>query len=466
MPLILGIVFQFYIAASFIILISIAAGLVFCFAVFYFFPLSFRFQFGWLQGIFLMFLIFCGGALLTRQSNIKNNTNWFGNYYTDSSTLVLKIEEPPTEKEKSFKTIASVEEIINKGVHKKVIGNILVYFSKKDSTAIPTYGDKILIKGGLQTIKNAGNPGGFNYNRYMHFQQIEQQVYLKNEKFVATNYHQENPIYTFIFTARKKVIDIVQKNIVGDKKVTGIIEALLIGYKEDLDKDVVQAYSNTGVVHIIAISGMHLGLIYVVLVWLFTRLPFIKRFKILQVVLILSSLWLFSLITGGSASVLRSAVMFTCIIIGKTFFKQASIYNSLATSAFLLLCYNPFLLWDVGFQLSYAAVVGIVWLQKERGVPGPPIDDQEGPRLHDTREIEVLVALTKRLLTGTFGRALQNRDRVADPLHDPRPPRAEFLEREDLRAVEHRLRPDRRRREHDQCEQRVARRLEDGARRL
>ena len=86
-----------------------------------------------------------------------------------------------------------------------------------------------------------------------------------------------------------------------------------------------QAYSNTGVVHVIAISGMHLGLIYVMLVWVFGKLPFIKKSKIIQVVLILSCLWLFSLLTGASASVLRSAVMFSCIAIGKNFFKQASI---------------------------------------------------------------------------------------------------------------------------------------------
>ena len=229
---------------------------------------------------------------------------------------------------------------------------------------LPKYGDKILISGGLQLIKNAGNPGGFNYSRYMAFQQTFYQVFLKQSKFVLLNLHNENALYSFIYNARKKVINILQEFVKGNKKVTGIAEALLIGYKEDLDKDVVQAYSNTGVVHIIAISGMHLGLIYAVLVWIFLRLPLIKKSTAIRVVTILTCLWLFSLITGGSASVLRSAVMFTCILIGKEFFKQSSIYNSLAASAFLLLCYDPYLLWDVGFQLSYCAVVGIVWLQK------------------------------------------------------------------------------------------------------
>jgi competence protein ComEC len=92
--------------------------------------------------------------------------------------------------------------------------------------------------------------------------------------------------------------------------------------------------------------------------------PGIKRSAVTRVILILTCLWLFSLITGASASVLRSAVMFTCIIIGKEFFRKASIYNSIAASAFLLLVYDPYLLWDVGFQLSYFAVGGIVWLQK------------------------------------------------------------------------------------------------------
>ena len=125
-----------------------------------------------------------------------------------------------------------------------------------------------------------------------------------------------------------------------------------------------QAYSNTGVVHIIAISGLHLGLIYAILLWIFTKTGLIKRQKILSVFLILSFLWLFSLLTGASASVLRSAVMFTFILTGKSFFNSTNGYNALAASAFTLLCWNPYLLWDVGFQLSYLAVFGILWLQQ------------------------------------------------------------------------------------------------------
>ena len=354
---------------------------------FHFAPLGFKFNMQWLQGLLINLLICLAGILLTYNKEIKNNTNWFGNEQLDSTAIFLKITEPPIEKENSYKTMASVLYLLKNSKAEKYLGNVLIYFSKEDSIEIPKYGDNILIKGGLQKIRNAGNPGGFNYSRYMSFQETYHQVYLKPQDFVIVKNNSNNYLYNFIFAAREKVINILKESIEPDKKVTGISEALLIGYKEDLDKDLVQAYSNTGVVHIIAISGMHLGLIYVVLVWLFARLPFIKKSKLVQVILIIVSLWLFSLITGASASVLRSAVMFTCIVIGKTFFKQSVIYNSLATSAFLLLAYNPFMLWDVGFQLSYTAVIGIVWLKK-------PIENLYYSRHNFVRKIWSMCAIT------------------------------------------------------------------------
>lgn len=364
LPFLTGVIVQFYLVrpcVEILFLTVITALLYFIFSVI---PLAYRYSFQWIQGMILSSIILSAGMLTVWQKDIRNDDNWYGHLYNDSSTLIIKVDEPLVEKEKSFKAEGKVEAIIFNGNSKKVNGKILIYFSKENITHLPKYGDKILIKGGLQLIKNPGNPGGFDYSRYMAFQQTFYQVFLKQNKFEFLNVHSENWLYTFIYTARSYVVNVLQEFVKGNKKVVGIAEALLIGYKEDLDKDVVQAYSNTGVVHIIAISGMHLGLIYAVLVWIFLRLPVIKRNAVIRVVVILACLWVFSLITGGSASVLRSAVMFTCILIGKEFFKQASIYNSLATSAFLLLCYDPFLLWDVGFQLSYCAVVGIVWLQK------------------------------------------------------------------------------------------------------
>jgi competence protein ComEC len=134
----------------------------------------------------------------------------------------------------------------------------------------------------------------------------------------------------------------------------------MIGYKDDLDRDLVKAYANAGVVHIIAISGLHVGLIYWMLVQLcrpFRRLSYFKWFSPL---LIIGGLWFFTLLAGAQASVLRSAIMFTAIVLEKTFSRKSTTMNSLAMSAFFILCINPSAIWDIGFQLSYAALYGIL----------------------------------------------------------------------------------------------------------
>lgn len=166
-----------------------------------------------------------------------------------------------------------------------------------------------------------------------------------------------------MFVFRAYILQTIRKYVKGEME-TSIAEALLIGYRDDLDRDLVQAYSNTGVVHIIAVSGMHLGLIYGLLMFLLKGLNRNKRLKIIKAVLIITLLWLFSLLTGASASVLRAVLMFTCIAGGDLLGKKGNIYNSMAFSAVVLLLFNPFLLWDVGFQLSYAAVLSIVLFMK------------------------------------------------------------------------------------------------------
>jgi competence protein ComEC len=155
------------------------------------------------------------------------------------------------------------------------------------------------------------------------------------------------------------VISTLKKYIPGDKE-SGLAEALLIGYKDDLDKNLVQSYSNTGVVHIIAISGLHLGIIYWLLLAVTKPLKQNKKLVWLRLLLTISALWAFTLLAGAQPSVLRSAIMFTIIAIGQLAARKGSIYNTMALSAFVLLCINPFWLWDVGFQLSYTAVLSIV----------------------------------------------------------------------------------------------------------
>jgi competence protein ComEC len=317
-----------------------------------------------MRGIIFQLMVLVFGAFLTCQNDSRHSAGWYGHFYNDSSILVVIINEPLADKPKSFKAEASVTSIINGPEATKCSGKLLLYFAKDSIVPRLEYGQEILINKPLQRIQNSGNPGAFDYRRHAAFQQIYHQVFLKPVDWSATGRKDPVKFRSFLYKARAFVLATLRKNIPDKNQELGIAEALLIGYKEDLDKELVQAYSNTGVVHIIAISGLHLGLIFFVLTWIFNRVPGLKKSRHVKVILLLSCLWLFSLLTGGSASVLRSAVMFTVIVIGKYYFRQSSIYSSLSASAFLLLCYNPYYLWDVGFQLSYLAVIGIVALQQ------------------------------------------------------------------------------------------------------
>jgi competence protein ComEC len=330
---------------------------------FFLIPFFERYKLSALSGLAVTLLFIALGGLLSWYKNIQHDKNWFGKKYKYENALIITLIENPVEKTKSYKANASVNYILENDSCIKTKGTIILYFKKDSTLSTLEYGSQLIITKPLQEIKNSGNPGGFDYKRYSLFQGITHQVYLKQDEFEILSTTNKNLVQQFLNKSRTKVLSILRKNIKGEKEL-GLAEALLIGYKDDLDKTLVQSYSNTGVVHVIAISGLHLGLIYWLLILLFKPLQKRKINPIaigwLRPIFILTGLWLFSLLAGAQPSVLRSAVMFTCIVLGDSFARRSSIYNTLALSALLLLSTNPYWLWDVGFQLSYAAVLSIV----------------------------------------------------------------------------------------------------------
>ncbi len=299
------------------------------------------------------------GSLLVYYNDVRTNARWLGNYPVSEKAFVATLQEPLVEKPKSFKAESAISLMSDSAVSRSVQARVIIYFSKDTLLKTVGYGSQIVFKKPLQEIKGSGNPGAFDYKRYALFQGITYQVYLQKDDFLVLPSVEKKPVASFLLTVRHKVLAILKENIKGEKE-TGLAEALLIGYKDDLDKNLVQSYTNTGVVHIIAISGLHLGLIYWLLVVLLKPLVIKKSTRWLQPIIIITGLWFFALLTGAQPSILRSAVMFTCIVLAQSISRKSSIYNTLAFSAFILLCYNPFWLWDVGFQLSYAAVLSIV----------------------------------------------------------------------------------------------------------
>ena len=367
-PFVLGILLQWHLQLETAILLLIFSVSLILIFFFFFIPFFEKFKLAIVNGISIAFLFATLGALLAWQKDIRHDKSWFGKNYKNGNSLIVTILEPPVEKAKSYKANVSVDFVIQQDSSIKSKGSIILYFKKDSLIRTLKYGSQLLLKKDLQEIKNSGNPGGFDYKKYSLFQGITHQLYLNENDFEILASEKKDRFKEFIFSLRVKVLNILRKNIKGEKEI-GLAEALLIGYKDNLNKTLVQSYTNTGVVHVIAISGLHLGLIYWLLLLLFK--PLQKRKNInpiaigwLNPVLIITGLWLFSLLAGAQPSIVRSAVMFTCIVLGDSLARKTSIFNSLALSAFLLLCFNPYWLWDVGFQLSYAAVLSIVIFMK------------------------------------------------------------------------------------------------------
>ncbi len=363
LPFIFGIILQYYCGLSVIQFITNLIILGSLFFSFNLFKDYYKFKISFLRGIVLSGLVISLGMLVTWKKDITNHQIWYGNNIDSTSTFIVWINEPPVEKAKSYKALVLVESISLKDSGQKAMGEFVLYFSKDSLSEKLKYGDRILFQKPLQLIKNSGNPGGFDYAQYLAFQQVYHQVYLKKNEWILLNNNKASIFKSALFKTREYVIRTIENYIVGANQ-SGLAKALLIGYRVDLEKDLVQAYSNAGVVHLIAISGLHMALIYGLLFWVAMKIPFLKRSIVIRTISILLCLWFFAFLTGAPPSVMRAAVMFSFIAAGSLFKKNSSIFNSLAISAFVLLCFDPYLLWNVGFQLSYLAVLGIVILQK------------------------------------------------------------------------------------------------------
>lgn len=362
-PLIAGILLQNYFPLGRPVIFGFWLMAVLFFALFNVFSAWFRYRNAYLRGIVIHLIFISSGAAVMHLDNVQNDSRWFGHSLRPANFLKVTIKKPPEEKAKSVKILAEVTQIISHGKTISTRGSAVLYL-KKDLTSLKLqYGNQIVIRNTLKRIKNTGNPGAFDYASYMERRQILYSAYLAaGDYFISAGTH-SNWLKKEIFDIQNYVLRQIDRY-VGGTRENALVKALLIGYRLHLDQDLLQAYSNAGVVHLVAISGLHLGIIYGLLLFVTMKIPFLKKQSFLRVALVLFCIWLFAVITGASPSVLRAATMFSFISLGSLFRTNTFTYNSLAASAFILLIFDPFILWNAGFQLSYLAVIGIVTLQK------------------------------------------------------------------------------------------------------
>ncbi len=318
---------------------------------------KYKYSFTGIFGVCAHLLFFFLGAFSFYSYNKK--PVFYGN-----GKFLATVLESPQEKENSYKSVLVINSFSRTGLNQfsEVHEKVLVYLEPDSMAAKLTPGDKVIFSQTPHEIRNNGNPFEFDYKKYMGRKKIYRQVYLPSGKWVKVNYKTPLSLIILAEKTRDKLLMKYRGQDLGENEQE-ILSALTLGYKRELDPEIKRVFSSAGAMHVLAVSGLHVGIIYWVLV---TFLGIIKRGRAGRLsfaFISLLCLWAFAFITGLSPSVMRAATMFSFIVIGGSIKRNVNIYNSLAASAFLLLIINPNNLFEAGFQLSYSAVFGIVYLQ-------------------------------------------------------------------------------------------------------
>ncbi|HYQ56483.1 MAG TPA: ComEC/Rec2 family competence protein [Draconibacterium sp.] len=305
-------------------------------------------------GMATSFLFILSGALNTSLYNTRTAP-------VATGTMIATVIETPQAKTNSYKSLLCINTF---KADEQLFGTnelVLVYFEKTDNISNLSPGSQIIFKQQPEPIENDGNLYEFDYKSYLARKHIYRQVYLKDKNWKLTGYKHNSPL-VWADNLRNKLLAIYHAQNMGAQE-TEILSALTLGYKRDLDKETKRVFSSAGAMHVLAVSGLHVGILFIAFSFFFGFLQKRKSGKIIYVLLSIGFLWTYAFITGLSPSVLRACTMFSLIIIAGSISRRANIYNTLAASAFILLLVNPNNLFEVGFQLSYAAVFGIVFLQ-------------------------------------------------------------------------------------------------------
>ncbi|MGM0619911.1 MAG: ComEC/Rec2 family competence protein [Bacteroidota bacterium] len=270
--------------------------------------------------------------------------------------------EIPQEKPNSYQTVLQVKAVMNNDSVFQTDEKIMTWFEKNESAKLLIPGEQIIFEGKPQMVSNNNNPFEFDYKQYLTRKKIYRQLYLPAGNWQKIDSEPSNSLVVFAERIRMQLLQIYKEQRLGENELQ-ILSALTLGYKRGLDPETKRVFASAGAMHVLAVSGLHVGIVFLVLNFLLGFLRKQKAGRIIFVLLVISVLWFFAFLTGLSPSVSRAATMFSFVVIGTNIRRQVNIYNSLAASAFLLLLFNPNNLFEVGFQLSYSAVFGIVFLQ-------------------------------------------------------------------------------------------------------
>jgi competence protein ComEC len=317
------------------------------------------FKIRWLAGCMIHLILFLAGSSLVVRYNELNSSKHFSK--VPAQYILVKINSEPFLKNGYIRFTAAVLQSVYKGKSTEVDGTVML--AVKDIAAKNLYyGDELLIPAKYSLVDPPFVPAQFNYKKYLAGQNIFYQQFLYSKQFVMMRSGSGNPVIAASLRLRQRLVSRLKQNM-RDTDAIAVASTLILGYKADLSNEVLQAYSKTGTVHVLSVSGAHVAIVYILLTLMLGFLDKFPHGRVTKAIIIILLIWFYAMLSGFSPAVCRAAVMISMVITGKTFNRHINTLNILAISAFGLLLYDPFFITDAGFQLSYLAVAGLIVFQ-------------------------------------------------------------------------------------------------------
>lgn len=303
-------------------------------------------------------IVFCSLGAIEYKFVNDLNTNRFVDYSGEQVVIRGVIDSEPETTETKISYVIRVEEINSNGKSKNTTGKVLL--TTLNQGFIYDYGKEIEISGALGIPKGTRNPGGFDYRRYLAQSGISATIFAKQQNIKVTQNSKANFMVKTGLMLRGKIVDVIKNSMPGQQ--AALLNGMLIGYTEGLSEEVQKAFRDSGLTHIMAVSGANVVFIVVPLIFVLRKI--LKLRQKTSNLTAVGVLVLFVFVAGFQPSVLRAVIMAIVILVGQILRREADIYTSMSFAAILLLLYSPGMLFNIGFQLSFAATLSLVLLYK------------------------------------------------------------------------------------------------------
>lgn len=290
-------------------------------------------------------------------SNKQSNYTYYKNIFEKNHIFTLTLREKLKSATFNERYIALLNSIDNE----KASGRILLNINKDSLKHSIAIGSQLKINALLHKTTSQKNPNQFDYQKYLENKQIYAQLYTEPNE-TQVNYKITKDIWYYTAQLRTRIIQNLEKSKFANKELN-VAVALIMGQQQDIDSEIIQDYQYAGAVHILSVSGLHIGFILLFVTFLLKPFPNTKKGAFVKLLLTLAALFLFGILADLAPSVVRSVTMFSFVAIGQYLRRSVNIYHTLLVSILLILLFQPSFLFDVGFQLSYVALFFIVWLQ-------------------------------------------------------------------------------------------------------